>query len=138
VIEELITFCNLLAMPENHVKVPSRHYVEKQVQVRQVADMTDETAHDLANLPRYTAYARVIKEKDGQQTVERKKIKTLPMPDVPPPEKLAEKEKIVNQAIQTTCTLYCKKREDIEDRLCRIQDFWRLGTTGGKPPSHED
>ena len=57
--------CRLLSRPENHIKVPSGQYIAKQVHVRQVHDMTDEMAQELANLSRFTAYAKIIQENEG-------------------------------------------------------------------------
>jgi hypothetical protein len=80
VINDLIEFCNLLTKPENHVKVRSGQYVEKLVHVRPVHDMTDEMAQELANLPRFTAYAKVIQEQGGRQAVIKHKMQTLKLP----------------------------------------------------------
>jgi hypothetical protein len=69
IIDDIVEFCYLLRKPENHIKIASGQYVEKQVHVRQVHDMADEMAQELTNLPRFTAYAKIIEEKDGEQKV---------------------------------------------------------------------
>jgi hypothetical protein len=48
--DHLEELCYLLRKPENHIKIASGQYVEKQVHVRQVHDMSDEMAQELSNL----------------------------------------------------------------------------------------
>jgi hypothetical protein len=74
-IDEFARFCVLLAKPENHIKVRSAQYVEKPVRARAEIDMVNEISRELVNLPRYTAYARVVGEKDGKALFGRGKYK---------------------------------------------------------------
>lgn len=46
------------------------------------ADMNVEMAQQLPVLPRFTAYARLIEEKDGQQRVIKKRIQTIALPKI--------------------------------------------------------
>lgn len=73
----IVQFCTLLSKPENHVLELSKQYVEKAVPSRTVSDMTDEMAQELAKLPHYTAYARMIDETDGRQRIVKEKIETV-------------------------------------------------------------
>lgn len=76
-IDEFAAFCKLLSQPENHILVPSKQYVEKQVPTRHEQDMVNHRARELLELPKYTAYAKVLQEVDGQQRVWKGKIQTL-------------------------------------------------------------
>jgi hypothetical protein len=122
--------CLLLAKPENHVKVASGQYVEKQVHVRQVHDMTDEAAQDLINLPRYMAYAKIIEEKDGKQTVWSGKIETYGLPKETPYAEEDLAKSIHNGHINSV------KRADIEEAIRQRQEKWRQTeqTTPSEPP----
>jgi hypothetical protein len=51
------------------IKVPSGKFEEKMKVERTQADMINEMAQELSNLPRFTAYAKVLQETDGVQTV---------------------------------------------------------------------
>ena len=68
-IAELVRFCSELAKPVNHVRVKSGHYEDKEVNTRTVADMTNEAAHELSRIPRYTAFPKIIDEGEGRQEV---------------------------------------------------------------------
>jgi hypothetical protein len=124
---DFIDFCYLIQEPENHIKIASGQYVEKQVYVRQVHDMSDEMAQELINLPRFTAYAKVIEEKDGIQSVWKGKIKTLMLPDQIPQ---AEEDTalVVDFGHQLS-----KKREEIEKEIRERQEKWRR--IDPQPPS---
>lgn len=76
VIEVFVAFCELLAKPENHIKVRSGQYVEKAVRTRAEIDMVHEIARELVDLPKYTAYARVTQSIGGEQRVWKGKIRT--------------------------------------------------------------
>jgi hypothetical protein len=60
VLEEFVAFCTLLSQPENHIKKPSGQYLETEVNSRTFADMAVEMSWELAKLPRYTAYAKLL------------------------------------------------------------------------------
>ena len=122
---DFIDFCYLIQEPENHIKIASGQYVEKQVHVRQVHDMSDEMAQELVNVPRFTAYAKVIEEKDGKQSVWKGKITTLPLPD-----QLSSAEEdaalVLDFGHQAS-----KKREEIEAEIRQRQEKWR--SNGSSP-----
>ena len=120
-IAKLIRFCTELAKPINHVRTRSGHYVDKEVNTRQVSDMTNEMVQELVNLPRFTSYAKVLTETDGTQTVGRHKIRT---PD--PREQCSEEdyEKLRAHAIHCA-KLYGKDRNVIEQELWERQEAWR-------------
>jgi hypothetical protein len=130
IVEELKEFCQLLSRPENHIKVASGQYVEKQVHVRPVHDMTDEMAQELINLPRYTAYAKVIEEKDGKQNVWSGKIETFGLPKDSP-----KAEENIAFAIEIGHGV-SKKRGEIEEEIRQRQEKWRQPPpqTPEKPP----
>jgi hypothetical protein len=127
VITNLAAFCELLRKPENHIKVPSGQYVEKLVSVRLVSDMTNEMAQELANLPQFTAYAKVIDETEGKQIVLKQKIKTLPLPE--PQGKAIEGQALAKAHAES------QKRDEIEKEIQKRQDRWRRRND---PPSGEE
>lgn len=76
-IDEFVQFCALLSRPENHIQVPCGQYIEREVRARQEADMSNEVARKLTELPKYTAYAKIMKEIEGEHIVWKGKIQTL-------------------------------------------------------------
>lgn len=77
VIGHFVRFCRDLKRPENHILVPSGQYVEKRVQTRTVADMNSEMAQELASLPRFSAYAKIHRERGGGQEVVKVRVQTV-------------------------------------------------------------
>lgn len=75
IIQEFVGFCNLLAAPQNHITKRSGQFAAKQVNIRTEADMTNEMARNLTNLPKYTAYAKILQE--GGSRIWIGKIRTL-------------------------------------------------------------
>jgi hypothetical protein len=142
VVENYVEVLVLLAQPENHIKVFTGQYREKPVRVRPVHDMTDEMAQELANLPRFTAYAKVIAENEGKQTVWKSKIKTVPMPswwEPPTMYRLPSGEEIPgieSQAIERGHK-FCKTRTQIEEEIRERQEKWR-GNSSDEPPPTRD
>jgi hypothetical protein len=135
IIDEFYQFCLLLGRPENHIKVPSGQYVEKPVHVRPVHDMTNEMAQELTNLPRYTAYAKVIQEKKEQQEVIKRKIKTKKSPE--PRVQLGDLFQFISQVEQNTVNFgYVKPRRQIEDEIRRRQEEWSGTAVDEPPPTH--
>jgi hypothetical protein len=59
-LKEFGEFCEILARPEHHIMIPSNQYIETQVNSYSTQEMSNQMAQELANLPRFTAYARVI------------------------------------------------------------------------------
>jgi hypothetical protein len=54
--------------------------VEKSVRSRTEIDMVNEMSRELVGLPKYTAYARVVGEKDGE--ARKGKVRTIELPVV--------------------------------------------------------
>lgn len=121
VIEKFVEFCELLARPENHIKVPSRRYVEKSVNTRQESDMTNEMARVLTGLPKYTAYAKLLYETDGGQIVWKGKIQTLQLKG----EVAEEEAKARRAAIEQNSMQYLESRTLIEEEIRQRQERWR-------------
>jgi hypothetical protein len=81
-IEKFAGFCELLAQPENHIKIYPGQYVERHVNTRTYVDMSNEMSQALVRLERFSTYAKVICEQNGERVVVTQKIKTNPMPAV--------------------------------------------------------
>ncbi len=127
VIDDFVKFCMLLSKPENHIKKPSGQYVEKEVPLRTVADMVNETRGELTNLPLYTAYAKITQAEKGNQRVA--KIKTFKLREVGQSVILASiQQEILNQTYQE----YYQKREKIEEKIRERQRAWQK-VSGEKP-----
>jgi hypothetical protein len=122
-IDDLIAFCNLLAQPENHIKVATGQYVERPSHIRQVHDMSDEMAQGLTKLPRYQAYTKLIDESQGNQVVRTHQIQTHPLPEI-------TNNNMVDQAIANAHQAG-KKREEIE---AEIRERQNRGGRGGSAP----
>lgn len=119
-IDEFARFCVLLAKPENHIKVRSAQYVEKPVRSRAEIDMVNEISRELVNLPRYTAYARVVGEKDGKAIVWKGKVRTIELPGV-----AADAFYQASEAIERSALPYSKPREEIRKEIEKRQEPWR-------------
>jgi hypothetical protein len=119
-IDEFARFCVLLAQPENHIKVRSTQYVEKPVRPRTEIDMVNEMAREFVNLPKYTAYARVVGEKDGKAIVWKGKVRTLELPGV-----AADAFYVASEAIQRNALPFSKPREEIRKEIEKRQEPWR-------------
>jgi hypothetical protein len=126
-IAAFVEFCVLLRKPENHIKVASGQYREKPIHTRPVHDMTDEMAQELASLPRFTAYAKVITEKRGEQTIWKGKIKTLSLPSWHEL-LLGEDSPITNRSHK-----FCKTRDQVEKEIRQRQETWK-GSNSDEPP----
>src|SRR4051812_5077820 len=130
VIDDFVQFCRLLSKPENHVKTRSSQYIEKLVNSRTFIDMNHEMAHELIKLPRYTAYAKIIEERGGDQTVIAPKFRAQKPPSVPH----GRNRDIRDRALELTHSFYCKERTQIEEELRHRQKNWRKrSATEGTP-----
>ena len=74
----------------------------------------------LTNLPRFTAYAKIIEEKDGEQKVKTAKIQTYPLPKI-----LETAEEDLAMAIENGY-VRSKKRSEIEVEIRERQEKWRV------------
>ena len=143
-IEEHVELFKLLQKPENHIKVQSGQYVEKPVHIRPVHDMTDEMAQELANLPKFIAYAKVTQEDKGKQTVLKHKIQTIPLSYIPEktPEDIEAATLMVDNILFTSFDLitllngYCLARVEIEEEIRQRLEKWRKGRSEEPPPTH--
>jgi hypothetical protein len=126
-IAAFVEFCVLLSKPENHIKVVSGQYREKPIHTRPVHDMTDEMAQELASLPRSIAYAKVITEKRGEQTIWKGKIKTLSLP--------SWHELLLggDSPITKYSHKFCKTRDQVEKEIRQRQETWK-GSNSDEPP----
>ena len=94
-LSELAALCLALSASEQHIRVPSGQYQpHKRQQIiyltharhaithprRAVADMFNEMLQELASLPRYTAYAKIIEEVGGKQIDSKYKLNPDPLP----------------------------------------------------------
>lgn len=132
VIDNFALFCDFLSKPENHVLEPSRQYVEKAVPSRTVSDMTNEMAQELAGLARYTAYARLIEEKDGRQRIIKEKIATIALPNISEEVRVEEDKR--RKVIEDNSRQYLRMRDVIEEEIRRRQDRWTMGGAIDQPP----
>jgi hypothetical protein len=130
-IAAFVEFCVLLRQPENHIKVASGQYREKPLHMRPVHDMTDEMAQELASLPRSIAYAKVITENEGEQTIWKGKIKTLSLPSWHV--QLFDGDSSITNRSHT----FCKTRKQIEEEIRKRQERWR-GSGSDEPPPTRD
>jgi hypothetical protein len=106
--------------------------VDKEVSTRTHADMNVEMAQELPVLPRFTAYARLIEEKDGQQRVLKEKIKTIALPKIT--EGAREEAGKRRKVIEENSGRYLKKREVIEEEIRMRQERWTGGGSLDKAP----
>src|SRR4029453_9739712 len=60
VITDVVNFCDLLARPENHVKVPSNQYTETPVNIYSTDEMANQMAKELMALPLSKAYVKTV------------------------------------------------------------------------------
>jgi hypothetical protein len=126
VIEEFAHFCTLLNKPENHIKIYTGQYVEKQVNTRTYADMSNEMSQVLVGLERYSAYAKVLHEDKREQKVLTQKIKTLPMPPVRGGEAAERYLQRVRRDVweETLRAGWVKERGKIEEEMRHRQRDW--------------
>jgi hypothetical protein len=129
-IENIVKFLELFRKPEHIIRVSSGRYIEKEVPSLKYAEMTHQMEQELMGLPRFTAWAKIAQEKDGKQLVIKRKIQTLPLPDVLPD---ADEGRAV---IEGNTKQFYMKRDEIEEEIRSRQERWRgVGTPVGKPAS---
>ena len=90
-------------------------------------------AQELTNLPRFTAYAKIIEEKDGEQKVKTAKIQTYPLPEI-----LERAERDLTMVIGNGYAR-SKKRSEIEVEIRERQGsggLIRPQTTNGHRKNH--
>jgi hypothetical protein len=130
-IDAVVKLSELLAKPENHLQVKSRQRGQKPVQTRTIADMVNEMEGELTELPKYTAYAKVLQG----NTVWKGKIVTMALPKIPYGCRFNEITQevvkfktgtLLNSIyIRSTQTFYCNNRSKIEEEIRDRQESWR-------------
>jgi hypothetical protein len=120
-IEDILEFCQLLAQPENHILVPSGQYVEKPVQIASTSEMTNQAVQTLTGLPKFTAYAKIIDEREGKQTSWAGKIETRDFQFPQQHEFVGQEE----QAVEQTRRSVCKPRSVIQGEIINRRTDWR-------------
>jgi hypothetical protein len=129
---ELVVFLDMClcnapkVLRESPVKTPSGKYTETLKVERTQQDLINEMAMELASLPQYTAYAKLIAEQNGMQRVLKHKIQTLPLPPVV---RGAE----IEDALLEKSHVLCQEREAIEAEIRERQDRWRPRPTQQPP-----
>jgi hypothetical protein len=125
-IEDFVHFCEVLGHPDNHIRIYTGQYVERQVNTRTYADMSNEMSQVLVGLERYSAYAKVLQEDKGEQKVLTQKIKTPPMPPVRGGEAAARYLQRVRRDVseETLRAGWVKEREKIEEEMRHRQRDW--------------
>jgi len=85
---------------------------------RTYKDMVDEMTHELLSLPRFTAYAKIVKEEHGVQTIGKHKITTF---------RLSQAHESYEKEIrERTQEMYCLTRTEIEKEITERREKWRL------------
>ena len=96
---------------------------------RTVADMTNEAAHELSRLPKYTAFAKIIEEGEGRQEVSIRRMQTVPQPALGSDMTATLKMGIARtySACKARELGICRKRSEIEEEILQRRDRWRGG-----------
>jgi hypothetical protein len=84
--------------------------------------MQAEMAQELANLPRFTAWAKLVQVQGGKQITVKQKLQTLPLPPAYDPGIVAAREA---QIREQTRRAYCLMRETVEEEISHRQVPWR-------------
>jgi hypothetical protein len=77
--QAFILFCSHpagITLEHLPIKVATGKYEENPKRERTQRELFDEKVQELSNLPRFTAYAKILHEKNGRQTVLKKKFNT--------------------------------------------------------------
>jgi hypothetical protein len=120
------------------VKVPSGKYDETPKRERTQAEMIDVMAQELTNLLRFTAYAKIIQEKGGGQTVWKGPITMLTLPPhQEPPIVEGEKQPEIASDVIKKGHSFCKERTQIEEEIRQRQEWWRGSVSDEPPPTHD-
>jgi hypothetical protein len=101
------------------IQIQSAQYDEEPKREKTQGEMIDIMAQELTNLPRFTAYAKIIEERDGKQSVWKDKIQTYNLPVESPTAKEDAVTVIENGHSWST------KRSDVEKEIRGRQEQWR-------------
>ena len=123
-----VRFCQLLRLPENHVRSQTAQYVEKEVNTYTTAEMRNQMAQELINLHPHSAY---------MSSTFKGKIQTLDVSLEPRTLLSAGRGDLVD--VRTTArqnalsAQILRQRGDIEEEIRERQNNWRK-RPGNEPP----
>jgi hypothetical protein len=124
-LEDFVQFCQLLRQPENHVRGTIAQYVEREVNTYSTAEMRAQMEEELIDLPFFTAYAKVIQERGGEQFVLKRKIKTLPLSDLPDVDGGRLEDIKRRSRVNAVRAGILVERKTIEQEIRKRQERWR-------------
>jgi hypothetical protein len=116
VVSSFVELCELLAKPENHIKVRAAATGPAPNE----AEMVNEMARVLTQIPRYTAYAKVFEEKGGESIVWKGTIRREKLPNAP-----AGAFEEAMKVVVENASSYTRPRGEIEDEIRKRQADWR-------------
>ena len=129
-IDDFVHFCRLLRQPENHVKGVTAQYVETEVNSYTTQEMSNQMAQELVDLPRFTAYAKVIQEVNNTQIVRKAKIQTA---------RLEKPQGLIDVGRDATDNAIAvgilQKRSDVDKEIAERQAQWRRESDDDSPPT---
>ena len=135
VVHDLVRFYDLLARPENHIRVPSTQYREREVNTYTTQEMTNQMAKELMNLPHRTAYAKIVSLAPGSESVWTGKMQIIELHGAP-----ACGADVARRALDNAIKHgILRKRSVIEAEIRKRQEQWKRDA--GKalsPPAHEN
>ena len=116
------------------IKSQSGKYDDTIKREKTQGDLITEMSQELSNLPRFVAYAKYIEEKDGEQGVQKRKIRTPPPPDAASEMEYNRRRELAIENAQAAG----KPREAIERELQDRRESWRKKSDAGEPQSATD
>jgi hypothetical protein len=122
------------------VQVSSGTYDEAPKREKTQGELIDEMAVAMTQTPRFTAYAKVIHEQDGHQTVLKRKIVTRPLPGLPE-RPLTDAEGHSPSTIIELNTIRAglyRPRAQIEHEVRQRREHWHKRPDSEKPPDASD
>jgi hypothetical protein len=126
-----------VVLERDPVLIPSTKYDEEPTREKTQGEMIDIMARELAHLPRFTAYAKIIDEREGKQVVVKQKIETYPLGSLSHRAYADEFPESVRSFIEqnTIRVGYAIARDAIEEEIQKRQEKWRRGYGKLPPPS---
>jgi hypothetical protein len=139
-LDEFVEFCELLTKPENHIRVRINQQVTRQVPTRTTADMINDMTRELTELPKYTAYVKVLQDNG----IWKGKITTPLLPH----EKIRDEARwegrkgwitywsILDEWVKINMRIngFYRTRNSVQEEIKERQMKWRQGTPT-TPPS---
>jgi hypothetical protein len=93
---------------------------------------------ELLELPKYTAYAKVLQEVDGQQRVWKGKIQTLKLKETTGDFYLQQAAKVRRNVIEAISMENLRRRERIADEIAKRQERWRVRVADEPPATQSE